>query len=32
MRFLAGIFLLLLMENLEVGGVEVIVCQEGKIS
>jgi hypothetical protein len=32
MRFLAGIFLLLSMENLDVGGVEAIVCKEGKVS
>jgi hypothetical protein len=32
MRDVAGIFLLLSMENLDVGGAEVIVCQKGKVS
>jgi hypothetical protein len=32
MRFLAVIFLLLPIENLDEGGVEAIVCKEGKVS
>ncbi len=33
MRFVAVIFLVLLsMEVLEAGGVEVVVCKEGKVS
>jgi hypothetical protein len=32
MRFLTVMFLLLSMEVLEVGGKEVIVCKEGKVS
>ncbi len=31
-RFFARIFLLLTIEVLEVGGVEVVVCKEGKCS
>jgi hypothetical protein len=32
MRFLAEIVLLMSVKVLEVGGVEVIVCKEGKVS